>query len=304
MVAWGKPRVPVKSMIQPGPHIPPDAGIESPVQPGTQMGPMGVPYGLLRMLDHAELVTEAPRKPEARRPSFFAEGGTGRHIAGIIGDALAGAAGRPAVYAPAVQQARTQEAARERWEAEQSLAERRLRQPQFANIPNVGYVAVDPETGASRVVQPSRSDGEAYADSLGFERGSPQYVGALTDYALRSYGPTAIEDRGALEEDRQAAALERLERSLDLQATLADVRDRTARRGQDLTNSRGIRGQDMTDARGRGSAGYQGRGRGRGGRAGPTPTGRTASGPGGRRVRQMSDGSWVPIIGAAAAPVR
>lgn len=45
-----------------------------------------------------------------RRPSAFASGGTGRAIAGSIGDALLGLAGQKPIYAPIMQDRRQQEA--------------------------------------------------------------------------------------------------------------------------------------------------------------------------------------------------
>jgi hypothetical protein len=75
------------------------------------------------------------------KPKFFGEGGTGRHIIGIIGDALAGATGAPPRYAQAMQLRNQQE---REWAREDERDERKLRQPQFQNVPGVGVVAINP----------------------------------------------------------------------------------------------------------------------------------------------------------------
>lgn len=52
----------------------------------------------------------------------------------------------------------------------------------------LGY---DPATGQVDVLYQGRQDGEIYADSLGFDRGSEEWNAALEDYILRSSGPSA-----------------------------------------------------------------------------------------------------------------
>lgn len=217
----------------------------------------------------------------------------GHLIAGIFADMLAGAAGRPGGFAQSMQQQqqRQWEDARDerRIAATRETEERRARQPQFTNVDGVGHVAIDPVTLTARVVQPSRSPGQVYAESLGYEPGSDEYSLAIADYALRANGPTAFGQRVELQDDAQAAALERLGLSLDLQERLGLRRDETTRRGQDVSERGNIRSTRQSDANNRRSTGQSdtnnrrstqqsdansrraaesaGRGRGRAGRA-------------------------------------
>jgi hypothetical protein len=281
------------SMDRPGV---PDSGPDVP--PGV---PPANPLGLAPAAALAEQQTPAEAMPsewmpEDAPPRAAPGMSRGHLIAGIFADMLAGAQGRPGMFAQTVQREREQAAERterqERAVMERDLALRRLNQPQFTNVPGVGYVAVDPTTLSARVVQTARTEAQNYAESLGYQPGTPEYTRAVSDYALRSNGPTAFGQRTQLQEDEQQAALDRLLRGHELQRDLGGMRNETARRGQDigsrdrrrgqdigstdrrrgqdLTDSRGRRGQDMTDARGRRGQDMRGNGRGPG-RAGQGP---------------------------------
>lgn len=123
-----------------------------------------------------------------------------RMIAGIAGDALLGAVGRPGVYAPMM------EARRERdWKQRQSLADWQrdmaataykadldASKPDYATIGN-RRVQIDPRTGESRVLFTAPQGFEDYAATLGYEPGTDEYKRAVEDYILRSSGPTATD---------------------------------------------------------------------------------------------------------------
>lgn len=241
--------------------------------------------------------------------------GRGQIIAGILADMLAGAQGRPGMFAQQMLRRQETEDERAEWHKRASLERemqlRRLNQPQFTNVPGVGHVAVDPTTLRATVVQPSRTDAENYAETLGFERGTPDYNRAIADYALRGNGPTAFEQRTELQDDNQEAALDRLLRSLSLQQQLGLMRDGTTRRGQDLTagtarmneggrNSRFNEGQNRQDRRfQQGQAGQNQRAAARGGRGrGGNSARATLNG----RTIVVRNGAWVDE--QTGAPVR
>lgn len=123
-----------------------------------------------------------------------------RMIAGIAGDALLGAVGRPGVYAPMMEGRRERE-----WKQRQSLADWQrdmtataykadldASKPDYATIGN-RRVQIDPRTGESRVLFTAPQGFEDYAATLGYEPGTDEYKRAVEDYILRSSGPTATD---------------------------------------------------------------------------------------------------------------
>lgn len=256
--------------------------------------------------------------PNGGRPAYPQSRGIGRGqlIAGILADTFAGAMGRPGTFAPMMERRREQDAERRvqwgRAAMEHDIADRRLRQPQFTNVEGVGHVAVDPVNLTSRVIQPSRSPGQVYAESLGYEPGTPEYNSAMADVVLNSNGPTAFGQRQTLQDDEQAAALARLEQSLALQRSLGYLRDGTTRRGQDVqadtsrennirstsqSNTNNQRSTSQSNTNNQRSTSQSntnsmrsaaGRGRGRGGAA---PRARNAQG----QVMEFRGGQWVRV---------
>lgn len=123
-----------------------------------------------------------------------------RMIAGIAGDALLGAVGRPGLYAPMMEARRERE-----WKQRQALADWRrdmaataykadldASKPDYATIGN-RRVQIDPPTGESRVLFKAPHGFEDYAATLGYEPGTEEYDRAVQDYILRSSGPTATD---------------------------------------------------------------------------------------------------------------
>lgn len=104
-----------------------------------------------------------------------------------------------------------------------------------------------------------RTEAEQYADSIA-ERGSKEWGAAVKDHVMKAYGPSAQSMLGQRLDTQEEIAQLRDGTTRRGQ----DIRDATQRRGQTLGDARGRRGQDMTDRRVRDSAGYQGRG-GKGG---------------------------------------
>jgi hypothetical protein len=93
------------------------AMFDQPAQPAQTMQPMAAQGQMDRFL----------QPHEAAGPSFFGQGGTGRHIAGSLGDALMQMGGLQPTYAPAMQY-RQQMNDRRKLQAEQLEAERASKQ--------------------------------------------------------------------------------------------------------------------------------------------------------------------------------
>jgi hypothetical protein len=152
------------------------------------------------------------------------------------------------------------------------------------------------------------ADDERYAAHFG-QTGSKEFNGALQDYRLRSYGPSAVDareglmgDRFGYQSDLQGDRLRSGERNTDVRTNASinnNIRSTdVTSRGQDLNHQDRVtginvhhedrvRGQTMTDNRVRGSASYQGTG-GRGGGGAPA----VAVGPNGHRI-VVKNGGWV-----------
>lgn len=75
--------------------------------------------------------------------------------------------------------------------------------PQFRTV-NGQVVQLDPMGGADpEVIYQAPEDFEVYANAMGFEPGTPEYLEAQQDFVLRGSGPTALENRTAYENARQ-----------------------------------------------------------------------------------------------------
>ena len=254
-----------------------------------------------------EQITMPP--PTPHRSFFMADGtGTGNRILGAIGDGLLGAAGRPGVYAPMMEQ-RHRDEQDHQWKLDDTLAELRARahQPQYFSGKE-DRLSFDPITGKTTTLYAAPSDAETYAKTLGFAEGAPDYTKAVQDYTLKGYGPTALANRQTLEgqryDDRSSLQDDRYGYIGGLQDTrlAAYRRNSDARIAGSTANSMRAtaarqRGQDMTDKRVRGSPAYQGYGgRGRGGGESAV-----AVGPNGHRI-VVQNGRWVDA--QTGAPVQ
>jgi hypothetical protein len=77
-------------------------------------------------------VDQQPTPPAQSKPSFFQEGGMGRHLAGAIGDALLNYGGMQPVYAPMQQQQRQQAQEEAQWSRRQQAEDDQwVRREQF-----------------------------------------------------------------------------------------------------------------------------------------------------------------------------
>ncbi|KQS04528.1 hypothetical protein ASG11_09925 [Sphingomonas sp. Leaf357] len=173
--------------------------------------------------------TRAPT-PEVKRPSFFGKGGLGWDILGTALDIGSGLGGGKAMYWDTKIARRDKEREDTRKDAalriQQAREDRIARRPILQNMPNVGLVAVDPDTLNTQTVTPYRSAGQAYVeDGLGLTRDNPEYHKALADFTLKSFGPTALQARADLQDDRQQAQEDILRDRYGYQTGLADHRE-------------------------------------------------------------------------------
>jgi hypothetical protein len=151
-----------------------------------------------------------PRVRKATAPHFFENGGLGQKLAMAIGPALMAAGGNQAGANQVIANFQRQK----EWAAEQV---RQRQQDQFARekfgwemrkdmrpeIRSVGRSVVSvPFEGDPSVVYQAPTDAEQYAATLGLNEGDEGYADAVMDYTLRSNGPTAYEQRRALEDQR------------------------------------------------------------------------------------------------------
>lgn len=143
-----------------------------------------------------------------KKPGFFDKDGAWRPTLAAIGDAammLSAGQGNPAAmaflqneWATKRDNAQSQREQANRfalWQHDDQAAkaERQWKasQPQYFSG-NEDRVAFDPVTGATKTLYDAPTDAQAYADSLGLGKGTPQYNKAMQDYVLKGNGPTAF----------------------------------------------------------------------------------------------------------------
>lgn len=149
---------------------------------------------------------EAKAAPE-RSKHIFGKGGVGWDVLGSMSDVMLQRNGLSPIYGPNKQRHASLQAeeaktlAQRQWEYDQEMqkrewamgdeeAKRNAPQQFMSNGDRVQY---DPVTGEAKVVYDAQEPFDAYAQALGLEQGTPEYVRALQDYVLRSSGPTAYD---------------------------------------------------------------------------------------------------------------
>lgn len=60
----------------------------------------------------------------------------------------------------------------------------------------------DPQAGAAERIIQGQTDAERYAQTFGFQPGSPEFIGAVKDFTLKNDGPTAFGQNRTLQNDR------------------------------------------------------------------------------------------------------
>lgn len=198
-------------------------------------------------------------------------------IVGILGDALAGAAGRPATFGPMMMRQREAEQEHNRnldlWRQKMDYERQERMRPRVEQVgSSLGVLNPDPANPSFNPVYQVPGAAEQYAVARGFQPGSPDYADAVQEYRLGSWSDPAMEAKTELENVRYGNRDALQDDRLAVTRRGQDIRSGDARRGQNMTDSRTRRGQDMTDERTRGSASYQGRG-GKGRGAGAAPAG-------------------------------
>ena len=158
-----------------------------------QQGPLG---GSMRQPFDYDRAMEVLKGQQPKGPNGW------QMAAAVIGDALVqNSGGRPFAMQNLMQR-RDMNSQRQFDAAKQVLgwqhgdysaqrdADLRAANPYTIGRERLGY---NPATGQTEVLYQGRQDGEIYADSLGFDRGSDEWNAALEDYILRSSGPSAHE---------------------------------------------------------------------------------------------------------------
>jgi hypothetical protein len=146
-------------------------------------------------------------KPQERSKHIFGRNGAGWDVVGSMADVMLQRSGLSPIYGPnkqrqdSLQAEQAKTLAQRQWEYDQEMqkrewamgdeqAKRNAPQQFMSNGDRVQY---DPVTGEAKVVYDAQEPFDAYAQALGLEQGTPEYVRALQDYVLRSSGPTAYD---------------------------------------------------------------------------------------------------------------
>lgn len=243
--------------IQPAP-LPAPVPREASASPGAGgLAPSppqdGVPvHSGMAGMGSSGIVPAAPTRPRYTK---------GQIIAGILGDALAGAAGQPGRVAQMWQRQRELDDQRDyeevRWHRERQAKREDEMRPRVEKVgDSVGYL--DPTARRFDPIYTKPQPYEAYASQFG-EPGTPEYQRAMNDYILRGWGESALGNKVDLEAYRFDRRGEQQGERLETQRDIAGMRDNTSRRNTDVRvgASRDIagardgttrRGQDMRDA--------------------------------------------------------
>lgn len=227
----------------------------------------------------------------------------GQIIAGIVGDMLAGAAGRPGTFAPMMQQRRELEDQRNheevKWHRDRQAKREDDMRPRIEKVGDA-LGTYNPAAQTFEPIYTNPQPFEDYARARGFEPGTSEYGQAVEDYRLGAWSDPAVENRTEFEQfeadEREALETMRAANRLrDIRERLAvtrrgqDMTDARVRRGQDIGSRDRVRGQDVGSRDRRGSATYQGRG-GRGGRGNAA----RAVNPQTGEALVLRNGQWVP----------
>lgn len=174
---------------------------------GNNGSPPSVAPSLHRNQDDARVGERQPWQPRGLRL-----------VLGTLGDALSSIDGGPALFRQSVEQQRQSylqgqelqaRAAQQQADHAQRLEVLRLQQEAERNAPRFfasgrDQLRYDPATGQTSTIHDGQSDFEEYAASMGYQPGSEEYRRALSDYVLRSSGPTATENDLRIEGARQS----------------------------------------------------------------------------------------------------
>lgn len=201
-----------------------------------------------------------------------------RMAAGILGDALAGLNGQPALFAQHMYRERQAKADQQRQLAEITLRSRLdAAKPDYFTAGN-DRVRYDPSTGQSQTLYSAPEDFDLYAKALGYEPGTDEYDRALQDYVLRGGGPTATDNYNVREDWRQENREE-----------LEGIRQNN-RMGLQSHRQAGQRALKSTPTYRQANPAPRKPPANRGG----VREGQTATGPGGAKVVYRG-GKWVPV---------
>lgn len=143
-------------------------------------------------------------------------------VAEVLGPMLLAAGGNPALALQMVQMRQQDRQFGDRMKLDHAQ-QTRLQQeadwrrdfqsrPQYRTV-NGQVVQLDPMGGADpEVIYQAPEDFEIYADAMGLEPGTQEYLDAQQDFVLRAHGPTALQNRTAYEGVRHRNRLGEIDR--------------------------------------------------------------------------------------------
>lgn len=146
---------------------------------------------------------EKEREKARDKPGFFDRGGAGVDILGGLADGLAQYFGGQPQYVPAMYKRKQDE--RNHTQRLQEMAQEwqlRSSQPEYRTINN-RLVRYTPNSGEPEVLYTAPEDFQTYAETFGYEPGTPEYDRAVRDFILRGSGDTATENYNVREDHRQ-----------------------------------------------------------------------------------------------------
>jgi hypothetical protein len=168
----------------------------------------GIPASVLAGAQPLSMAAQTPDVGNrAIRPTFFGPGGTGRTIAGILGDSLIQLGGDDPAAMHLAQR-------RSALEEQQANLDDRLKMMQIAALtrkegqPQIEHVGntigrLNPDTGGFDPTYTPPTDAERYAYSMGAQPGTADWMKHLQDFTLHANGPTAFGQDQTMEQMRQ-----------------------------------------------------------------------------------------------------
>lgn len=247
--------------------LPAMTGMSAPLS--DKIGNGGVLFGGAR---------EKEREKARNKPGFFDRGGAGVDILGGLADGLAQYFGGQPQYVPAMYKRKQDE--RNHTQRLQEMAQEwqlRSSQPEYRTINNK-LVRYTPNGGEPEVLYSAPEDYQTYAETFGYEPGTPEYDRAVRDFILRGSGDTATENYNVREDHRQG---NREELEGIRQGNRVSLQERRQAGQRALKTTPTYRQANPAPAR-------------PGGRSGGVREGQTATGPGGAKIVYRS-GKWVPV---------
>nr|ART39563.1 J435 [uncultured bacterium] len=186
-------------------------------------------------------------------------------ILGALGDGMRGYAGQAPLFTPAMMQQRQSEAEEARWRerlaAQLEADKAKVMSPRVEQVGNtVGWL--DPSASSYEPIFTAPQPFELYARSLGHQPGSPEYIQAIEDYRAGTWGDEGVAGRLTVQQPRLDQSNTNNLRSTGVSRE-NNIRSTSTSRGNNLrSTAQSNINSERTAETTRGSASYQGRGKG------------------------------------------